>query len=261
MKPIIYLLLSALLLTPITAFAITDAELTAKHVRLNIKKGNEAYHKGDYKAAEEFYLNALQEDPQSDVASFNYALALVRLGEGTRDKDDNKNLPTDSLATKYFTQVIGTSNNQQLVNNSYFNLGNLAFHNKNYQESIDMYKQILRRDPANIKARQNLRIAQFYLEKDKQSNNQQQQNQQQQQQNQQQQDQQQQDQQKKDQQQNASQNGSKTGGKPTSGQPQMSDEMADKILNSAAKQEERTRKKVERQKEDRTTRRITLHPW
>ena len=52
-----------------------------------------------------------------------------------------------------------------------FNLGNLEFNAKDYQKAVDYYKQALRIDPSDDKARKNLRIAQKNLQKKNQDQN------------------------------------------------------------------------------------------
>ncbi len=48
---------------------------------VQIKKGNEAYKKGDYKAASEYYNNALQKNAKNGKAQFNLGNALLKLNE------------------------------------------------------------------------------------------------------------------------------------------------------------------------------------
>lgn len=258
-----------------------NPEITAKHVRQFINKGNQSYRNGNFAEAETSYKNALQEDPNSALAKFNLALALLKQQTANKAQSDTLRL----MSRAYFQDVTGSSSaDESIIEKSYYNLGNISFYEENYANSIEMYKEVLRRNPNNIAARQNLRVAQIKL-KDQQNNQgkdnqdqkqEQEQNQQQQQQEQKEQNQnnnqsQQQEQNKKEEEQqqnsaaNNQQNQPKEQDKNKSGssasKPQISEENADKILKAAAKQEEQTRKKVEMRQQENTARKIIGNPW
>lgn len=272
----------------------SDPDITAKHVRTYIKNGNEAYKAKDYAKAETYYLEAYQEDKNSSAALFNLALTMLRKNgnplksaSSASENGENQNEMTDPVAL--FSSVISLNNNDQLVTSSYYNMGNIYFEAEKYAESIEHYKNVLRRDPDNMKARQNLRIAQLKLEEQQKNNqqnkdnqdqnkdnnqnqNQDQQNQQQDKQNNEnksdenkQQDKSNQDkQQNKDSQNNQDRNNqpqNKNQGSSSAARPAISKENSDKILESARKQEEQTRKKVEKRRGEQTTRRTTDRPW
>lgn len=258
-----------------------NTEITAKHVRQFINKGNQSYRNGNFAEAETSYKNALQEDPNSALAKFNLALALLKQQTANKAQSDTLRL----MSRAYFQDVTGSSSaDESIIEKSYYNLGNISFYEENYANSIEMYKEVLRRNPNNIAARKNLRVAQIKL-KDQQNNQgkdnqdqkqEQEQNQQQQQQEQKEQNQnnnqsQQQEQNKKEEEQqqnsaaNNQQNQPKEQDKNKSGssasKPQISEENADKILKAAAKQEEQTRKKVEMRQQENTARQIIGNPW
>lgn len=284
MKPIHNILYALFLLPAIFSSPEAGAvnpEITAKHVRNYVTKGNEAYNKGDYPKAETFYKNALQEDPNSDIAMFNLAMSLIRQSKGQQPGQQAAEQNTDKYSDpgELLKSVAGNTNNKLLASKAFYNLGNVAFARQDYATSIEMYKEALRGNPDDIKARQNLRVAQLKY-RDQQQNqdqnkdqnqqnqqdqkNQNQQNQQQNQQNKDQNQDKQNQQDKKDQnQQNQNQNNpqDKANGSPASAKPEMSKENAEKILESAAKQEEQTRKKVEQKMRDKTTQRVTGNPW
>lgn len=284
MKPIHNILYALFLLPAIFSSPEAGAvnpEITAKHVRNYVAKGNEAYNKGDYPKAETFYKNALQEDPNSDIAMFNLAMSLIRQSKGQQPGQQAAEQNTDKYSDpgELLKSVAGNTNNKLLASKAFYNLGNVAFARQDYATSIEMYKEALRGNPDDIKARQNLRVAQLKY-RDQQKNqdqnkdqnqqnqqdqkNQDQQNQQQNQQNKDQNQDKQNQQDKKDQnQQNQNQNNpqDKANGSPASAKPEMSKENAEKILESAAKQEEQTRKKVEQKMRDKTTQRVTGNPW
>lgn len=255
-----FLPLAAAIMLPAVASAQEsgkDIEITAKHVRINVNKGNDKYRAGNYSEAETFYRQALQEDPSSEVAQFNLALALLRQAPSSAlspeffnpNAGEKKPDPV-SDAYKYFSNVTKAHPNgdTQLVLNSFYNLGNIAFNSASqfvttnrqqamdlYRESIDMYKSVLRKEPDDIKARQNLRVAQLKLkELEGQQDKNQDQNQQQQQQKQ------------EEQQKQENQQQPQPQPQPQQQQPQQKkDENAEQILQAARKQEEQTRKDVE----------------
>lgn len=292
----LYSLLILISLVSVNIFAAADANsgVTAKHVRNFIKKGNEAYYAGDYAKAETFYRDAIQEDATSSAALFNLALTLTRKNgnplkntaesKGTDKATEGNKSDAYSNPVSLFENVIALNRDENLVRDSYYNLGNLYYDAEDYAKAIENYKDVLRRDQNHVKARQNLRIAQLKLQEQQNQQNQNQQNQQNQDQNQDQDKQDQQNQQDKNNQQNQndkkdqdkdkqqeksdnsqnSQNQNKNqnqGGTSSSGKQSMSKENSDKILESVRKQEEQTRKKVERKRSNQTTRRTTDRPW
>lgn len=275
----------------VKAMADQKTDLRDKHVRTYIIKGNDAYNKGDYKSAEKYYKQALTENPQSAAANFNLALTLMRIGgnNANTDNPDDSSNPTN-LAVDYFNAVT-SSGDSILAQKAYYNMGNIAFGREDYKGSIDMYKEALRRNTDDNRARQNLRVAQLKLREQQQNqDNQQNQQEQQNQQNQQDQNQEQNEQQNPDQQppkdnkdkQNNDQQpnqGEKPDEKPQSPPKQqnggsspeqgnqqqgISKSNADKILEAMDKKEALTRKKVEQNKEREKARqatRITGNPW
>lgn len=262
-----------------------DSSLKAKHVRNYINKGNTAYRNNDFSEAEAMYKNALQEDANSEIAMFNLALALIKQkalkNDNSKESDDLFSNPKALLEN-----VASISKDEELVAKAFYNLGNIAFDGNDYRSSIEYYKESLRRQPDNLKTRQNLRIAQLKLQNEEQNQNQDNKNQDQQNQDKQDNKQQQQQQQNQDQNkdnnkseqnkedqknnekqnqnggsQNKPENKSDNQSSSSQGKSSISKENAEKILNSVAKQEEQTRKKVEKQMRDNTSRRTTGNPW
>ena len=301
MKKIFSYLILLMIATAPTASLAADnnSGITAKHVRNFVKKGNEAYNAGNYAQAETFYRDAIQEDPTSSAALFNLALTLTRKNgnplksattaqpakEGEQKSDPKADAYSNPVSL--FENVIALNRDEKLVRYSYYNLGNIYFEAEDYAKAIECYKDVLRRDPDHIKSRQNLRIAQLKLQEQQNQNKDQNKDQNQNQDQNKDQNQNQQDQQdqkdKKDQQnqndkkdqdkdkqqeksdnsqnpQNKNQNQNQ-GGTSSSGKQSMSKENSDKILESVRKQEEQTRKKVEKRKSNQTTRRMTDRPW
>lgn len=264
MKRFIYIVLLILISLP-----ASNTSASTKQERNFIVEGNKLYRQERYAEAEAFYKKALTVAPGSEVAKFNLAASLLRQA-GSADQNKG-NSPLDD-AVKLLTELEQNAQSKSIVEKASYDLGNVSFNGKQYKEAIEHYKNALRKNPDNDKARQNLRLAQKKLEEQQnqdknqdknkdqnkernkdQNKDQQQQQQQQQQQNKDKQDQQNQNQNKQNQQQKQQQ------------QPQggISDENANKILKAMENAESATRAKIEarKQKNQEARRRQVTRPW
>lgn len=152
-----------MLLSAINCYA---EDTSTKKERNFIKDGNEKYESGNYSDAEVLYKKALDQNGMSDIANFNKASALMKQSGNTpADSPNNPLVVADSI----FNALSQSSNNTQIKESSYYNLGNIAFDKQDYQKSISMYKHALRINPNNDDARDNLRLAQLKL-KEQQNN-------------------------------------------------------------------------------------------
>jgi len=229
----------------------------AKRVRNLINDGNSLYNDKRYSEAAVSYNKALEIDPVNETALFNLASSLLQ-SSGNSDPNDQNSPANQAIAL--FHNLTRSAENQTIVEKSFYNLGNIAYNKENYGESIEMYKNALRRNPLNNNARENLRLAQLKKQQqDQNKNNQDNQDEQQQQQKEQK-----QDQDKKEQQnQQNQQQQNKQQQQQNQQQQQMSDSNAERILKAMENQEAATRKRVEAQKakEQNNTRRQTEKPW
>lgn len=162
LKNIITLIL--LTCTVFCGFASTNS---SKKERNLIVEGNEAYTEGNYLKAIEQYRKALTINPTSEIAEFNLATALIN-----SSKSNDANSEPLKEAVGYFDRL-SKSNNKRIAQKSLFNLGHVAYNQKDYATSIDYYKMVLRQNPDNDKAREYLRMAQMQLKKQQQQNQQQ----------------------------------------------------------------------------------------
>ena len=243
----------------------------SKQERNYIVEGNKLYKEKRYAEAETMYKKALTVSPSSEPAKFNLASALIRQS-GSTDAN-NGNTPLDD-AIRLLTELEQNAQLASIVERAAYDLGNISFNSQQYAQAIEHYKNALRKNPDNDKARENLRLAQLKLQqqqqnqdknqdKNQQDKDQQKQDQQQQQQ---QQEQKQNEQDKKDQDKQQPQQPEK---KDNQQQPQpkqgagISDENAQKILKAMENEEAATRKKVEakKQKADNARRRQVSRPW
>lgn len=214
-----------------------------------IRSGNELYDKGRYSEAEVEYKKALEANPGSEIATYNLALSLLKQSNANSSTD--KNNPTRQ-ATELLSNLTKTTSDPQLASRAYYNLGNVAFDQAQYDKSIELYKNCLRRNPNDDEARENLRLAQKKKQEQEQQQQQQQnqdnkQNQDQQQQKQeQQQEQQQQENNNQDQQQQPQQQQQQPQQQPQ--QQNMSQENIDQILDAMQDAEQNTQQRVNAQK-------------
>lgn len=227
-----------------------------KNLRNLIKEGNELFRNKRYADAEVKYRKALEIDPNSEHAQYNLATTLLSQCGNTNPNDESA---TTKEAVTMLENLTKTGQLQNIVEKAYYNLGNLAYNKEQYQQSIELYKNALRRNPDNDKARENLRLAQLKLQQQQQNQNNQDQNKDQDKQDQQKQ---QQDQQKQQQQQQ-NQEKQKQDQQKQQQQPAMSDANAEKILKAMENEEAKTRQRIEAQKarEQNTQRRSQDKPW
>ena len=260
------LLTSVLLLAAVMSVSAESKGSTTRHERNFIVEGNKLYKEERYAEAEVAYRKALQENAMNEIAQFNLAASLLRQGSASGE--------TQQEAMRILQNLTRDAENISIAENAFYNLGNIAFNSQDYAKSIELYKNSLRRNPDNDKAREKLRLAQKRLEeqqnqsdddkkqdqnkdqeKDKENqqnqNQNQNQNQDQNQDNKDKQDQQQQQNQDKQQQQQQPQNGG------------ISKQNAEKFLKAMENEENATRQRInaEKKKNGAPSRRPVTNPW
>ena len=210
--------------------------ITTKQERNLIREGNKLYNAKRFAEAEVAYRKALEALPSSEIAQFNLAASLLRQS-GSSDPN-NGNSPV-ATATQILQNLASNGNDRMLSSKSFYNLGNLAFNSQDYGKSIEMYKNALRKNPDDDKARENLRLAQ--LKQKEQQNQEQNQNQ-------------------NNQDQNKEQNKDQNKDKQQGG---ISDSNAEKILKAMENEEAATRKRVEAEKKkaQAARRKNITNPW
>ena len=151
-----------------TMWADGDQPATVKKERNHIRAGNNLFHNKRYAEAEVEYRKALQVAPQSAVAQFNLATALLMQGGGAAGQDD-KNNPVKQAAD-ILADLAKHAPTHSLRSKANYDLGNLAYSSEQYAQAVELYKQALREDPADDQARYNLRLAQLKLKQQQQQN-------------------------------------------------------------------------------------------
>lgn len=153
LRKVIYV--TILILLPITVVAQVNS---TKHERNFIREGNKMYSERRYADAEKAYQKALQENESSLIAKFNLATTYLRQANVN---DTTKNgLLEQSM--NMLNEVAATADNA-LASKAYYDLGNIYYNQKNYAASVEYYKNALRKNPDDDKARENLRLAQKQL--------------------------------------------------------------------------------------------------
>jgi Ca-activated chloride channel family protein len=160
-KKISYLSLVLLLLT---------GSLWADNFTRTVKKGNESFKKGDFKAALDYYHQAEVERPEMPGLLYNIGTALYK--EGKLEE------AADKLEKSFVTENV----NDEAM--GHYNLGNVQYKMGDYQKAIASYQKSLELVPDDLDAKYNLELARKMLKEQmkpeqQKDQNQQQQNQQQ----------------------------------------------------------------------------------
>lgn len=148
-------------------FAVTGlhaVDMNARQVRKAINDGNAAYKEKKYEQALSAYEQALEINPSNLTALFNKALATAQIADALGEAQAERRAELMAQASKDFESVAKhTSDSPSLAARANYNRGNISFKDKKYQDAVDYYKNALRLDPDDGKARRNLRIAQQNL--------------------------------------------------------------------------------------------------
>jgi tetratricopeptide (TPR) repeat protein len=139
--------------------------LMAQAGNSSLRAGNKAYREHDFTKAEESYRKAIDLSPANATAKFNLGDALFR-----------GNRPIE--AQKAFESVIVGSNEPKMIASAWYNKGVSLTAQQKLEESIDAYKNVLRIDPSDTMARDNLQRAMNELKRRRDQEQQQQKKQQ-----------------------------------------------------------------------------------
>lgn len=142
---------------PVCAFCQQD--YSTKKERNYIREGNELFKEKRYAEAEAAFKKALQENGNSPIAKFNLATTYLKQ-VNLNDTTQNGLLSETQQLLKETASIA----DPKLASKAYYDLGNIFYNQKNYAQSIEMYKNALRRNPDDDQARQNLRLAQKQLQ-------------------------------------------------------------------------------------------------
>jgi len=201
----------------------------------DLRRGNRQFRKGEFPKADISYRKALMQDSTSVAASYNLANTLYR-------EKDMEN------ARKMLDGVKETAPEEAFAPDYYFNLGDVAIAQEDWQAAVDAFKQCLLRTPDDLQAKENYIYARNKLMQQQQQQQQQDQNQDQQNQNQNQdqdQNQNQQDQQNQDQNQDQNKDQQQ---QQQQAQSEISPQQAQQMLQAIQQKERDTQEKVDEKK-------------
>lgn len=202
----------------------------------DVRRGNRDFRKENYREAEIDYRKALVKDSLSLAANYNLAGTLYREGEFAEAQQALERVADVAPMTEHAADY-------------YFNLGDAALQQENYQKAVEAFAESLIRNPGDLQAKENFIYAKKKLQDQQQNqNNQNDRNQDQQQD--QNQDQQQNQDDRNDQDKNQDdRKGDQEKPQPQSGeQPKISPQAAQQMLQAIQAKEKETQEKVNRQK-------------
>ena len=204
----------------------------------DVRRGNRDFKKENYREADIDYRKALVKDSTSVAANYNLANTLYRQGDMEQ-------------ARKMLDRVKETAPATEAAADYYYNLGDVAIAQQDWQTAVDALEQSLLRNPGDLQAKENYIYAKKKLQEqqNQQQNNQDQQNDQ----NDQDQDQQdnkdnQQNQDKNDDQNNDQQQDQQKPQQSQGEQPKISPQAAQQMLQAIQAKEKETQDKVNKEK-------------
>ena len=125
---------------------------SAQTEKQTIKKGNDAYGKGEYEKAAAEYKKVTDKNPANATANYNLGNALY------------KNKKTEEAVTAY-ENAAGNTAGKTDKSKALYNKGVVLQNNNKLPECIDAYKNALKLNPQDEDARQNLQKALVQLKK------------------------------------------------------------------------------------------------
>ena len=150
-----------LILVLIPLFAVSA---WSQQDRSDVRSGNRDYRKGDWKEAEIDYRKALVKDSTSIAATYNLASSLYREGDTAQAQKVLE-------GKKDVAEVSGAAADY------FYNLGDAALANKDYQTAVEAFRQSLMLNPSDLDAKENYIYAKKMLENQQQQQQNQGQNQ------------------------------------------------------------------------------------
>lgn len=144
-------LIVILFILPLCIFAQKSDPALEKQARKYVREGNVLYDAQKYADAEVAYKKALENSPNYETANYNLGNALL---QQNRNKE----------AIAQYEVVTKITKDKFTKGQTFHNIGNSYFKEKDYQNSVNAYKNSLRNNPKDEETRYNLALAQEMLE-------------------------------------------------------------------------------------------------
>jgi tetratricopeptide (TPR) repeat protein len=130
----------------------------------DVRRGNRDFKKENYREADIDYRKALVKDSTSVAANYNLANTLYRQGDMEQ-------------ARKMLDRVKETAPATEAAADYYYNLGDVAIAQQDWQTAVDALEQSLLRNPGDLQAKENYIYARKKLQEQQNQQDQQQNNQ------------------------------------------------------------------------------------
>ena len=156
MTKYIYILLSIMVLMGGTAAAQPD--------KRDVRRGNRDYRKENFKEAEIEYRKGIVKDSLSVASNYNLAADLYRQNNSQE-------------AQKVLDRIKEVAPASEYAADYYYNLGDVAIANQDWQGAVNAFEQSLLRNPGDMDAKENYIYAKKKLEQQQQQQQQNDQNQ------------------------------------------------------------------------------------
>ena len=193
--------------------------------KADLRRGNRQFKKQEYAKADISYRKGLMQDTSSVAAHYNLAGNLYR----------QRNF--DEAAAQLDASQL-TAGDTEFAADYYYNRGDVAISQEDWQTAVNMFKESLRRNPGDMDAKENYIYARNKLIEQQNQDDQQDQ----------QQDQNQQQQDQEDQNQDQQQQPPKQDKKEQQQQPELSPQQAQQLLQAIQEKEKQTQEKVDEKK-------------
>ena len=115
-------------------------------VGLSRRQADKMFESGDHYHAMQAYKQLLDENPNDPELNYNVGNSLYRM-------------KMYDQAKSYYEKALSGTSDPKLKNNIQYNVANCEYKSKKLKESIEGYKQVLRKNPNDEDARKNLELA------------------------------------------------------------------------------------------------------
>ena len=136
-------------------FTVVGVAASAQVDKRDVRRGNRDYKKENYKEAEIEYRKAIVKDSLSIAANYNLASDLYRQNNSKAAQEILGKIKEQAALSEYAAEY-------------FYNLGDMAIANQDWQTAVDAFKESLLRNPADMDARENYIYAKKKLEQQQQ---------------------------------------------------------------------------------------------